>query len=65
MSMLGMDWLDGYALGCHAVRRMLQEQGWARAKGNVKAHISCNVKMPSMTQYLKGFTDAYLDSVGC
>jgi hypothetical protein len=33
--------------------------------GNVKAHISCNVKCPGITPFSHGFTDAYLDAVGC
>jgi hypothetical protein len=65
MSTFGSDWLDGYVLGCFAVRRMLVQHGWARAKGNVKAHISCNVKCPGITPFSHGFTDAYLDAVGC
>jgi len=59
------DWYDGYVMGTTAIKSMLKNQGWARAKGDVKAHISCNVTIPSVTRFGQGFTDAYLDSVGC
>jgi hypothetical protein len=62
------DYLYGYDQGAESVRTIKNLIGWARGKGHAKStilNLIFDMQTLALSDADRGYTDAYLDSVGC